>query len=121
MFCDMCGHQTQGCTEIRSRKINIWGTDIPVRYNAMICDHCGSELYDEDTEAFIMRIAREQYREKRNMLPASRLKAYMKSHEITPEQMAQKAECAVAEVVAASRGVLLDPKVDTKLKKAISA
>ena len=121
LFCDNCGRHTPGCSEIRSREVLIHGVSIPVRYKASICSHCGAELYDDEVEEYVMRIAREQFRSKRNMLPAARLKAYMTKNGLTAEQMAEKTGCAVAEIIAASRGVLLDTGVDDKLKRAVSA
>ena len=55
-----------------------------------------------------------------NMLPADRLRAYMKKNGLSADQMAAKAECAVGEIIAASRGVLLDPNADIKLKKVVN-
>ena len=67
LFCDNCGRHTPGCSEIRSREVLIHGVSIPVRYKASICSHCGAELYDDEVEEYVMRIAREQFRSKRNM------------------------------------------------------
>ena len=120
MFCDECGRTVLCSSEARTRKVCIHGVDIPVRYKARICGSCGAELYDEDVEDYVMRIAREQFRSKKNMLPADRLRAYMKKNGLSADQMAAKAECAVGEIIAASRGVLLDPNADIKLKKVVN-
>lgn len=121
LFCDKCGRHTPGCLEIRSRNVLIYGTSIPVRYKASICSHCGAELYDDEVEEYVMRIAREQFRARRNMLPADRIKAYMTKNGLTAEQMAERTGCAIAEVIAASMGVLLDTSADDKLKRVVSA
>ena len=113
MFCDECGRNVLCSSEPRTRKISIHGVVIPVRYKANICGNCGAELYDEDVEDYVMRIAREQFRSKKNMLPADRLRAYMKKNGLSADQMAAKAECAVGEV-------LLDPNADIKLKKVVN-
>ena len=44
----------------------------------------------------------------------------MKKNGLSADQMAAKAECAVGEIIAASRGVLLDPNADIKLKKVVN-
>ena len=43
----------------------------------------------------------------------------MKENGLSPEEMAQKAECAVGEIIAASTGRLLDANTDAKIKKAV--
>lgn len=43
----------------------------------------------------------------------------MKENGLSAEQMAQKAECAVGEIIAASTGRLLDANADAKIKKAV--
>ena len=120
MFCDECRRTVMCSSEARTRKVCIHGVDIPVRYKARICGSCGAELYDDDVEDYVMRIAREQFRSKKNMLPADRLRAYMKKNGLSADQMAAKAECAVGEIIAASRRVLLDPNADIKLKKVVN-
>jgi len=121
MFCDECGRNVIAGTENRIRKVMIHGISIPVHYKAYVCGACGTELLDDDVEDYVMRIAREQFRTKKNMLPADLLRAYMKKNSLSAAQMAEKTGCAVGEIIAASKGVLLDPGADTKIKRAMSA
>ena len=119
MFCDSCGRNAPCGVELRERTVSIRGTPIPVQYQAHICGMCGEEVYDEAIEAHIMDIARSAYRKKERMLPAERLRAYMRANGISNAEMAERAGCAVAEIVAATTGRLLDAKADAKLKKAV--
>ena len=90
----------------------------------LFCDNCGrhtpgcSEIRSREVLIHGVSIP---VRYKRFMLPSARLKAYMTKNGFTAEQMAEKTGCAVAEIIAASRGVLLDTGVDDKLKRAVSA
>ncbi|MCG4528394.1 hypothetical protein [Intestinimonas massiliensis (ex Afouda et al. 2020)] len=119
MFCDYCGRDTPCASELRDRVVTIHGVRIPIQYKTHICGCCGEEVFDEAVETKIMQIAREQYRKKKSMLPAERLRKYMKENGLSAEQMAQKAECAVGEIIAASTGRLLDANADAKIKKAV--
>ena len=119
MFCDACGRNVPCGVELRERIVSIRGTPIPVQYQAHICGMCGAEVYDEAIEARIMDIARSAYRKKEHMLPAARLRASMRANGISNAEMAERAGCAVAEMVAATTGRLLDAKADAKLKKVV--
>lgn len=117
MFCDYCGRDTPCASVLRDRAVTIHGVRIPIQYKTHICGCCGEEIFDEAVETKIMQIAQEQYRKKKSMLPAERLRKYMKENGLSPEEMAQKAECAVGEIIAASTGRLLDTNTDAKIKK----
>lgn len=119
MFCDYCGRDTPCASVLRDRAVTIHGVRIPIQYKTNICGCCGEEIFDEAVETKIMQIAQEQYRKKKSMLPAERLRKYMKENGLSPEEMAQKAECAVGEIIAASTGRLLDTNTDAKIKKAV--
>ena len=119
MFCDACGRNVSCGVELRERTVSIRGMPIQVQYQAHICGMCGEEVYDEAIEAHIMDIACGAYRKKERMLPAERLRAYMQANGISNAEMAERAGCAVAEIVAATTGRLLDAKADAKLKKAV--
>lgn len=121
MFCDSCGRNAPCGAELRERTVSIRGTPISVQYKANICGYCGEEIFDEETEARIMSTARSQYRSKKCMLPADRLKAYMRKNGISNAEMAERTGCAVAEIVAATTGRLLDTKVDAQIRKAVGA
>lgn len=119
MFCDNCARNVPCASELRDRVVTIHGVRISVQYKTHICGYCGEEVYDETIETKIMQMARKQYRKKKSMLPAERLRMYMQVNGLSPEDMAQKTECAVGEIIAASTGCLLDTKVDAKIKKAV--
>lgn len=121
MFCDACGRDVPCGAELREREVSIHGVTIPVPYKAYICGSCGEEIFDEEAESNIMRIAQSRYRQKKNMLPANRLKVYMRDNGLSAAEMAERAGCAVAEIVAATTGRLLDTKVDAQIKKAVGA
>ena len=45
----------------------------------------------------------------------------MRDNGLSAAEMAERAGCAVAEIVAATTGRLLDTKVDAQIKKAVGA
>lgn len=119
MFCDKYGRDTLCGTKIKIRTVTIHKTPIPVHYRASICGGCGEEVFDEYTEESIMRAARGIYRSKKSMLPSTALKDYMRKHDLTSAQMAEKVGCAVGEIIAASRGALLNCETDNMIRKII--
>ena len=121
MFCDCCGREVPCGTELRERKVSIHGVSIPVQYRAAICGLCGEDISDDKTELYIMEIAKSQYRSKKNMLPADRLRAFMRENGLSTSEMAERTGCAVGEIIAASKGHLLDVKADARIKKVVGA
>lgn len=121
MFCDMCQHDSSFGVVPMTRTINIRGVDISVMYRGEVCVRCGAERYDEDIEAFIMQKAMDAYRDKKKIVPAETIRAYMDSNGLSAEEMAKRAGCAVAEILRAEKGALLDLAANDRLKKAISA
>lgn len=119
MFCDKCGRDAVCGTQINTRMVNIHKTIISVQYRANACGVCGAEIFDEETEEAIMQSASSIYRDKKNMLSPRALKDYMRKHNLTSAQMAEKVGCAVGEIIAASKGTLLNSKTDGKIKKVI--
>lgn len=119
MFCDNCGRDVLCANELRDRVVLIHGVKITVQYRANLCGCCKNEIFDEAVEAKIMQTARDQYRRKKNMLPADRLRGYMKDHGLSAAEMAERTGCAVGEIIAASTGRLLDAKIDARIKKAV--
>ena len=119
MFCDCCGRDVPCGAELRERKVSIHGMPILVQYRARICGLCGEEIFDEESEARIMEVSNGQYRAKKNMLPAERLRAFMHEHDLSPEYMAKRTGCAIGEIIAASNGRLLDIKADAQIKKVV--
>lgn len=121
MFCDFCGRDVPCGTELRERVVSIRGMSIPVQYRAHLCGVCGEEVYDEAAEACIMERAKEQYRTRKNMLPAERLQSFMRERGVSMAEMARRTGCAVEEIIAASTGRLLDLNADARIKKAVGA
>ena len=121
MLCDACGKNAPFGAELRERTVSIRGAPIPVQYKARICGFCGEEVFDAETESYIMDAARSKYRRKNKMMPAERLKAYMQEKGLSADEMAVRTGCAVAEIIAATTGRLLDAEADAKLKKALGA
>ncbi|MFR1480262.1 MAG: hypothetical protein ACLSB9_33620 [Hydrogeniiclostridium mannosilyticum] len=95
--------------------MTIHGVRIPP-VQTHICGCCGEEIFDEAVETKSCRLPRSST-EKEEYAPAERLRKYMKENGLSPEEMAQKAECAVGEIIAASTGRLLIPTLTPKSKR----
>ena len=120
-FCDECMSYVPVGQDTRTKSVSIHGTVIPVQYRTIICGRCGTEIFDENREMSVMKKARILYRQKKKMLPASSICAYMEKNHLSPEQMAVLSGCAIEEILTAANGTLLDTIADEKIKKAISA
>ena len=120
-YCDECMSYVSVGQDTRTRTIIIRGTPILVQYKAMVCCRCGAEIFDGDQEISTMRRARSIYRQKKKMLPAASICAYMEKNHLSPEQMAVLAGCAENEIRTAAQGALLDTTTDSKIRRAIFA
>lgn len=121
MFCDICGRQTTFGVKNSSREINVHGINISVTYRAEVCSCCGEERYDDNLEIDLMKKAVALYREQKKMISADSIQEYMAEHELTAAQMAEKVNCAVADIIHASHGGVMTTELNRKIKKAISA
>jgi hypothetical protein len=121
MFCDACGRNSSFAVMNRTRTFNIKGMDIQVPYRTEICINCGEERYNDELEMSIMEKAITMYRDKQKMLPAEQIMGYMRRHEISAEEMAKRAGCAVGDILRAKKGRLVDVEADRKLKQVICA
>lgn len=121
MFCDRCMRETAYGYQQAERNVFIHGMSIRVQYKAPVCACCGAELYSDRVELKILETARAKYRAKSRMLPVEIVQEYMKQHNLSVDQMANLAGCAINDIIAADKGTLLDKAIDRKIRKAISA
>ena len=118
MFCDICNRQTRFGVVNNTREVNVRGVMIPVTYRAEVCGCCGEERYDDDLEIDIMKKAVAIYREREKLIPADQISHYMEEHGLSAEQMAERVNCAVSDIVHAAHGDLVTTELNKKLKKA---
>ena len=116
-YCDVCNTRTQGLRKNNIREVPVKGTTINVSYTGVFCDHCGAELYDEDTEAAIFKAAINKYRKSKHLLEPGVIASALKR--MTPEELAEKAGCAVKEIIGASHGAIQSVETDRKLRSVL--
>ena len=120
-FCDACGHVSSFAPVNRTRSLNVRGMEIQVPYRAEVCISCGEERYDDDLEMLILEKATAIYRDKQHMLPAEQISGYMRRNKITAAEMANRAGCAVEDILRAEKGRLVDVEADKKLRSVVCA
>lgn len=119
MYCDTCNRHTAGMSKEAKRTVDVHKTPITVKYNAKFCEHCGAELYDENTESHIIQEAVTLFKKQQKLLLSSEILGYMNKKGISPEKLADAVECSVKEIIGASRGAIQSPETDAKLKAII--
>jgi len=120
-FCDICGHISSFTRANLTRTLNVRGMDIQVPYRAEVCINCGEARYDDGLEMLILEKASAIYRDKQHMLPAERIRSYMLRNKISAVEMANRAGCAVEDILRAEKGRLVDVEADKKLRNVICA
>lgn len=116
-YCDSCNNRVLGLNRESKRTIPVKGVNVTVKYKGLFCERCGSELYDDNVEFEIYQAAIEKYRQSKNLLQPAEIAGALK--QMTAEELAARAGCAVREIIGLSHGGIQSIETDRKLRSVL--
>lgn len=119
MFCDVCEREVQVVSKAMNRDMKIKGDTINVSYMGNVCGNCLNEFYDDEIEMNLIEKAKVLYKQRNKLLPSADIAAYMRRKKINAEEMAQRVQCSVNDIIMASHGGIQTKELDNKIRAVV--
>ena len=88
-FCDECGKEVETRIVNKKEKYTIYGDDIFIDTQVLICTQCGQNLYDRELDSNTLTKAYKVYRKKHKLLSPNEIKAIREQYELSQREFSK--------------------------------